>query len=97
LQLADQENEQRRRLEQAALKALNKPDEEVIKRNKLNQKKQQVSDGGDAETVCSHLGQIGTRNNCLTPIPLANTSEMNDCVLQHLCLIVDIIILGEGV
>lgn len=39
--LADQENEQRRRLEQAALEALNKPDEEVIKRNKLNQKKQQ--------------------------------------------------------
>jgi len=46
LQLADQENEQRRRLEQAALEALNKPNEEVIKRNKLNQKKQQVSDGG---------------------------------------------------
>jgi len=46
LQIADQENEQRRRLEQAALEALNKPDEEVIKRNKLNQKKQQVSDGG---------------------------------------------------
>jgi len=46
LQLADQENEQRRRLEQAALEALNKPDEEVIKRNKLNQKKQQVSEGG---------------------------------------------------
>lgn len=39
--LADQENEQRRRLEQAALQALNKPNEEVIKRNKLNQKKQQ--------------------------------------------------------
>jgi len=39
--IADQENEQRRRLEQAALEALNKPDEEVIKRNKLNQKKQQ--------------------------------------------------------
>ncbi|GFG38927.1 hypothetical protein Cfor_11083, partial [Coptotermes formosanus] len=39
--LADQENEQRRRLEQAALEALNKPNEEVIKRNKLNQKKQQ--------------------------------------------------------
>jgi len=46
LQIADQENEQRRRLEQAALEALNKPNEEVIKRNKLNQKKQQVSDGG---------------------------------------------------
>lgn len=43
LQLADQENEQRRRLEQAALEALNKPNEEVMKRNKLNQKKQQVS------------------------------------------------------
>jgi hypothetical protein len=55
LQLADQENEQRRRLEQAALQALNKPDEEVIKRNKLNQKKQQVSDSGDTETVCNHL------------------------------------------
>ncbi|XP_066998237.1 formin-like protein [Anabrus simplex] len=39
--VADQENEQRRRLEQAALEALNKPPEEVLKRNKLNQKKQQ--------------------------------------------------------
>ncbi|XP_049860745.1 formin-like protein isoform X4 [Schistocerca gregaria] len=39
--IADQENEQRRRLEQAALEALNRPPEEVAKRNKLNQKKQQ--------------------------------------------------------
>ncbi|KAK7791545.1 hypothetical protein R5R35_008345 [Gryllus longicercus] len=39
--MADQENEQRQRLEQAALEALNKPNEEVAKRNKLNQKKQQ--------------------------------------------------------
>ncbi|XP_012541551.1 formin-like protein isoform X2 [Monomorium pharaonis] len=37
---ADQENEQRRRLEAAAAEALN-TSEEVIKRNKLNQKKQQ--------------------------------------------------------
>ncbi|XP_058800310.1 formin-like protein isoform X2 [Phymastichus coffea] len=37
---ADQENEQRRRLELAAAEALN-TSEEVIKRNKLNQKKQQ--------------------------------------------------------
>lgn len=43
LKVADQENEQRRRLEQAALEALSKPTEEVTKRNKLNQKKQQVS------------------------------------------------------
>jgi hypothetical protein len=64
LQLADQENEQRRRLEQAALEALNKPDEEVIKRNKLNQKKQQVSDGGASKTVCNPLGQIDTGSNC---------------------------------
>jgi hypothetical protein len=63
LQLADQENEQRRRLEQAALEALNKPNEDVIKRNKLNQKKQQVSDGGASETVCNHLEQIDTRSN----------------------------------
>jgi hypothetical protein len=62
LQLADQENEQRRRLEQAALEALNKPDEEVIKRNKLNQKKQQVSDDGASETVCSHMGQTDMSN-----------------------------------
>lgn len=41
LQAADQENEQRRRLEAAAAEALN-ASEEVIKRNKLNQKKQQV-------------------------------------------------------
>jgi len=41
LQAADQENEQRRRLEAAAAEALN-TSEEVIKRNKLNQKKQQV-------------------------------------------------------
>nr|CAD7454436.1 unnamed protein product [Timema tahoe] len=39
--VADQENEQRRRLELAALEALNKPSDEVMKRNKLNQKKQQ--------------------------------------------------------
>ncbi|XP_012350389.1 formin-like protein [Apis florea] len=38
---ADQENEQRRRLEAAAAEALN-ASEDVIKRNKLNQKKQQV-------------------------------------------------------
>ena len=63
LQLADQENEQRRRLEQAALEALNKPNEDVIKRNKLNQKKQQVRDGGASETVCNHLEQIDTRSN----------------------------------
>ncbi|XP_077281286.1 formin-like protein isoform X4 [Temnothorax americanus] len=37
---ADQENEQRRRLEAAAAEALN-TSEQVIKRNKLNQKKQQ--------------------------------------------------------
>ncbi|XP_012143363.1 formin-like protein isoform X1 [Megachile rotundata] len=37
---ADQENEQRRRLEAAAAEALN-ASEDVIKRNKLNQKKQQ--------------------------------------------------------
>ncbi|XP_076303920.1 formin-like protein isoform X4 [Lasioglossum baleicum] len=37
---ADQENEQRRRLEAAAAEALN-TSEEVVKRNKLNQKKQQ--------------------------------------------------------
>ncbi|KAJ8679565.1 hypothetical protein QAD02_015352 [Eretmocerus hayati] len=37
---ADQENEQRRRLELAAAEALNSS-EEVVKRNKLNQKKQQ--------------------------------------------------------
>ncbi|XP_072755944.1 formin-like protein isoform X1 [Anoplolepis gracilipes] len=37
---ADQENEQRRRLEAAAAEALN-TSEEIIKRNKLNQKKQQ--------------------------------------------------------
>lgn len=41
VQAADQENEQRRRLEAAAAEALN-TSEEVIKRNKLNQKKQQV-------------------------------------------------------
>ncbi|XP_044731705.1 formin-like protein isoform X1 [Chrysoperla carnea] len=38
---ADQENEQRRRLEQAAINALNKSNQEVIKLNKINQKKQQ--------------------------------------------------------
>lgn len=41
MQAADQENEQRRRLEAAAAEALN-TSEEIIKRNKLNQKKQQV-------------------------------------------------------
>lgn len=40
--MTDQENEQRRRLEQAALAAINKTNEEVIKLNKINQKKQQV-------------------------------------------------------
>nr|XP_023011554.1 formin-like protein CG32138 isoform X1 [Leptinotarsa decemlineata] len=39
---ADQENEQRRRLELAALNANNKTPEEVAKKNKINQKKQQV-------------------------------------------------------
>lgn len=39
--VADQENEQRRRLAQAALDAHNKNDEEIAKKNKINQKKQQ--------------------------------------------------------
>ncbi|XP_022920232.1 formin-like protein [Onthophagus taurus] len=39
--VADQENEQRRRLELAAMNANSKTNEEVVKRNKLNQKKQQ--------------------------------------------------------
>lgn len=41
--MADQENEQRRRLELAALNAANnKTNEDVAKKNKINQKKQQV-------------------------------------------------------
>lgn len=42
LQVADQENEQRRRLELAAMNANNKTNEDVLKKNKVNQKKQQV-------------------------------------------------------
>lgn len=41
LQTSEQENEQRRRLELAALQ--NNNSEDVIKRNKLNQKRQQVT------------------------------------------------------
>lgn len=42
-QTADQENEQRRRLEIAAQNAQNnKSNEDVTKKNKINQKKQQV-------------------------------------------------------
>lgn len=46
--MADQENEQRLRLEQAALASKQQdhpnsaPNQEVLRRNKLNQKKQQV-------------------------------------------------------
>lgn len=41
--MADQENEQRIRLEMAAaVEATKLPSEEVIKKNKINQKKQQV-------------------------------------------------------
>lgn len=46
--MADQENEQRLRLEQAALASRQiedqnaAPNQEVLRRNKLNQKKQQV-------------------------------------------------------
>lgn len=43
LQTADQENEQRRRLELAAQNANNKTEEDVAKKNKINQKRQQVS------------------------------------------------------
>ncbi|KAK9892894.1 hypothetical protein WA026_022576 [Henosepilachna vigintioctopunctata] len=39
--VADQENEQRRRLELAAQNANNKMNEDVVKKNKINQKKQQ--------------------------------------------------------
>lgn len=39
---ADQDNEQRRRLELAAAVAASKRDEEVTYRNKMNPKKQQV-------------------------------------------------------
>ncbi|XP_044753453.1 formin-like protein isoform X1 [Coccinella septempunctata] len=39
--VADQENEQRRRLELAAINANNKTNEDVAKKNKINQKKQQ--------------------------------------------------------
>ncbi|KRT86828.1 hypothetical protein AMK59_639, partial [Oryctes borbonicus] len=42
--VTDQENEQRRRLELAAMNANNKTNEDVLKKNKLNQKKQQVCD-----------------------------------------------------
>lgn len=43
-QAAEQENDQRRRLELAAAHALqNNNSEDVIKRNKLNQKRQQVT------------------------------------------------------
>lgn len=49
--MADQENEQRLRLEQAALASKQQEDQnmvptnqEVLRRNKLNQKKQQVCD-----------------------------------------------------
>ena len=41
-QSAELENEQRRRLEVAAREALNNNSEETIRKNKLNQKKQQV-------------------------------------------------------
>lgn len=44
VQQLDQENEQRRRLEQAAaLAATKKESDQVMLRNKFNQKKQQVS------------------------------------------------------
>nr|CAD7267823.1 unnamed protein product [Timema shepardi] len=52
--VADQENEQRRRLELAALEALNKPSDEVMKRNKLNQKKQQVGSAWEHSTVTTY-------------------------------------------
>lgn len=42
LQTADQENEQRRRIELAEQNSRNKVNEDVAKKNKLNQKKQQV-------------------------------------------------------
>lgn len=43
MQAADQENEQRRRLElAAAVDASKVSNEEIIKKNKINQKKQQV-------------------------------------------------------
>lgn len=42
MKAADQDNEQRKRLELAAKNANNKTEEDVAKKNKLNQKKQQV-------------------------------------------------------
>ncbi|XP_070511933.1 formin-like protein isoform X7 [Cardiocondyla obscurior] len=60
---ADQENEQRRRLEAAAAEALN-TSEEVIKRNKLNQKKQQPSKfccNSNKSLLHRHLNELELR------------------------------------
>ena len=57
----DQENEQRRRL---VLAALEKPNEDVVKRNKINQKKQQVCNsfvaGGGGTPGLNRLLLYGT-------------------------------------
>ncbi|XP_011705390.1 PREDICTED: formin-like protein CG32138 isoform X2 [Wasmannia auropunctata] len=60
---ADQENEQRRRLEAAAAEALN-TSEEVIKRNKLNQKKQQSAKfccNSNKSLLHRHLNELELR------------------------------------
>lgn len=79
LQVADQENEQRKRLELAAQNANNKMEEDVAKRNKINQKKQQVS-------KLTHTSlRLGCKNN-LNELFLHNTKSnwCNLCALDHL-------------
>lgn len=60
-QQADQDNEQRKRLEIAAQNANNKTNEDVAKRNKINQKKQQVI----FFYKCNATSQTNRFDNCL--------------------------------
>lgn len=64
LQTIDQENESRRRLEQAVALAAIKKEDQVVLRNKTNQKKQQVSLNMSHEDLSLHRTN---RMPCMLP------------------------------
>ncbi|XP_057654927.1 formin-like protein isoform X1 [Diorhabda carinulata] len=74
--LADQENEQRRRLELAAQNATNKTNEDVQKRNKLNQKKQQ-------EAV---INELKTKTRMVQEKKLLQQDEVYNGALEDILL-----------
>ncbi|KAF7272584.1 hypothetical protein GWI33_014642 [Rhynchophorus ferrugineus] len=77
---ADQENEQRRRLEIAAQNANNKANEDVAKKNKINQKKQQF---GSQDAV---INELKTKTRLVQEKKLLQQDEVYNGALEDILL-----------